>query len=273
VRAAVTGCTSGKRLRLVDGTAISAPGGGSAEWRLHMGYDPHTCQFTDFELTDSRDAERLDRFAQTADEIRIADRGFGSRPECIRSLAFGEADYIVRVHWRGLRWLTAEGMRFDMMGFLRGLDCGKNGETTVMIGNSGNKKAGAPFPARLIAVSLPPEKALISKTRLLSENRRKGRVVQAETLEAAGHVLLLTSLPEDEYSAEQVADCYRLRWQIELAFKRLKSLLHLDALRAKEPELAKAWIFANLLAAFLIDDIIQPSLDFPPRSAGSEKKN
>lgn len=54
VRAAVTGCTSGKRLRLVDGTAISAPGGGSAEWRLHMGYDPHTCQFTDFELTDSR---------------------------------------------------------------------------------------------------------------------------------------------------------------------------------------------------------------------------
>ena len=45
-----------------------------------------------------------------------------------------------------------------MMGFLRGLDCGKNGETTVMIGNSGNKKAGAPFPARLIAVSLPPEK-------------------------------------------------------------------------------------------------------------------
>ena len=83
-----------------------------------------------------------------------------------------------------------------MMGFLRGLDCGKNGETTVMIGNSGNKKAGAPFPARLIAVSLPPEKALISKTRLLSENRRKGRVVQAETLEAAAHVLLLTSLPK-----------------------------------------------------------------------------
>ncbi len=80
-----------------------------------MGYDPHTFQFTDFELTDSRDAERLDRFAQTADEIRIADRGFGSRPECIRSLAFGEADYIVRVHWRGLRWLTAEGMKDEQV--------------------------------------------------------------------------------------------------------------------------------------------------------------
>lgn len=117
-------------------------------------------------------------------------------------------------------------MRFDMMDFLRGLDCGKNGETTVMIGNSGNKKAGAPFPARLIAVSLPPEKALISKTRLLSENRRKGRVVQAETLEAAGHVLLLTSLSEDEYSAEQVADCYRLHSAHTQSKKSIINIIH-----------------------------------------------
>ncbi|MGG7283943.1 transposase, partial [Escherichia coli] len=72
----------------------------------------------------------------------------------------------------------------------------------------------------------------------------------------------LTSLPEDEYSAEQVADCYRPRWQLDLALTRLKSLLHLNTLRVKEPDLAKSWIFANLLAAFLIDDIIQPSLDF-----------
>ena len=263
-RASVAGYTGGRRLRLVDGTAISAPGGGSAEWRLHMGYDPHTCQFTDFELTSSREAERLDRFVQTADEIRIADRGFGSRPECIRSLAFGEADYIVRVHRRGLRWLTPEGKRFDMMGFLRALGYSENGETTVMIGNGGNKKTWFPFPARLIAVPLPPEKAQSSRARVLSDNRRKGRVAQAETLEAAGHVLLLTSLPGHEYSAKQVADCYRLRWQIELAFKRLKSLLQMDALRAKDTELAKAWIFANLLAAFLIDDEIQPPRAFPP---------
>ncbi|WP_446498352.1 hypothetical protein [Escherichia coli] len=84
---AVTGCTSGK-IASCRWNSNQCAGGGSAEWRLHMGYDPHTCQFTDFELTDSRDAERLDRFAQTADEIRIADWGFGSRPECIRSLAF-----------------------------------------------------------------------------------------------------------------------------------------------------------------------------------------
>lgn len=264
VLAARTDCVGERRLRLIDGTAVSDPGGGGAKWRLHMGYDPHACRFTDFELTDNREAECLDRFGQTEDEIRIADRGFGSRPECIRTLALGTADYIVRVHWRGLRWLTAEGKRFDMMKFLRNLNSGENGEAMVMIGSGGNRKTGSPFPARLIAVPLPPEKAESSRARLLSENRRKGRVVQPETVEAAGHVLLLTSLSEQEYPADRVANLYRLRWQIELAFKRLKSLLHLDGLRARDPELAKAWIFTNLLAAFLIDDMLQPSLDIPP---------
>ncbi|MCW3299654.1 transposase [Escherichia coli] len=71
---------------------------------------------------------------------------------------------------------------------------------------------------------------------------------------------------------EQVADWRtRLRWQIELAFKRLKKFAALDALRAKEPELAKAWIFANLLAAFLIDDISAAIAGFPPEVPDPEE--
>jgi hypothetical protein len=118
--------------------------------------------------------------------------------------------------------------------------------------------------ARLSAVRLPPDKVQTSKARILNDNRRKGRVVQPKTLEAANHVLLLTSLDPDEYPAERVGALYRLRWQVELAFKRLKSLLHLDALRAKDPELARVWIFTNLLAAFMIDDMVQHMLDYPP---------
>ncbi|WP_109614978.1 IS4 family transposase [Pseudaminobacter salicylatoxidans] len=253
-----------RMLRLVDGTTISAPGSRSADWRLHMGYDPRARRFTAFELTDGKEAERLDRFEPVANEIRIADRGFGARPECIRSLAQGVGDYVVRVHWRGLRWLDPAGGRFDMMGFLRGLGDRESGETTVMVGRGWNREPWTPFPARLIAVQLPPDKVQSSKARILNDNRRKGRVVQPKTLEAANHVLLLTSLDPDEYPAERVGALYRLRWQVELAFKRLKSLLHLDALRAKDPELARAWIFTNLLAAFIIDDMVQHTLDSPP---------
>ena len=102
----------------------------------------------------------------------------------------------------------------------------------------------------------------VSDSRSLAEDR-SGDVLVAR-IEAAGHVLLLTSLDPLEYPAKRVGALYRLRWQVEIAFKRLKSLLHLDALRAKDPELARAWIFTNLIAAFMIDDMVQHTLDSPP---------
>jgi IS4 transposase len=46
-----------------------------------------------------------------------------------------------------------------------------------------------------------------------------------------------------------------MRWQIELAFKRLKSLLNLDALRAKDPALARSYLLGKLIAALLIQCI------------------
>jgi IS4 transposase len=57
---------------------------------------------------------------------------------------------------------------------------------------------------------------------------------------------------------------YRLRWQIELAFKRLKTLLHIDRLPAREPRLAKAWLSAHLIAALLIEDITPQLRDPSP---------
>jgi len=110
---AQAGDIGSRPLRLVDGTVLAAPGSQGADWRLHMGFDPRTCRFTDFELTDGKGAERLERFPAVADEIRIADRGFGSRPDGLPVLAEGPGDYLVRVHWRGLRWLDEAGERFD----------------------------------------------------------------------------------------------------------------------------------------------------------------
>ncbi|MBO9422579.1 IS4 family transposase [Labrenzia sp. R4_2] len=263
-RAGDTGDMGARMLRLVDGTSIRAPGSTAADWRLHMGYDPEKRRFTAFELTDGLEAERLDRFDPLANEIRIADRDFGSRPDCIRALAQGVGDYVVRVNWRGLHWLDLQGNRFDTMGFLRDLGERESGEATVMIGRGWSRSPWTPFRARLIALRLPDDKARSARDRVLKETRRKGRAVKPETLEAAGHVLLLTSLDPLEYPAKRVGALYRLRWQVEIAFKRLKSLLHLDALRAKDPELARAWIFTNLIAAFMIDDMVQHTLDSPP---------
>ena len=66
------------------------------------------------------------------------------------------------------------------------------------------------------------------------------------------------------FDARQLGALYRLRWQIELLFKRLKSLLHLDRLPAKDPALARAWLHAHLLIALLVEACIADEGAFPP---------
>jgi IS4 transposase len=64
-----------------------------------------------------------------------------------------------------------------------------------------------------------------------------------------------TSLGDGAFSTETIGALYRLRWQIEIAIKRLKSILHIDRLPAKAPDLARAWLYAHLLFALLLDEM------------------
>ena len=76
--------------------------------------------------------------------------------------------------------------------------------------------------------------------------------------------MLATSLPAQGYPAAEVLAAYRLRWQIELAFKRLKSLLHIDLLPTLTPEASRSWLYAHLILALLCDDLTQEFLESSP---------
>jgi IS4 transposase len=77
-------------------------------------------------------------------------------------------------------------------------------------------------------------------------------------------LVLLTSLGTGDATPDQLLQLYRKRWQIEIAFKRLKSLIRFDRLPAKEPRLAKAWLCAHLILAIFIDAITPHLRDSPP---------
>jgi IS4 transposase len=80
----------------------------------------------------------------------------------------------------------------------------------------------------------------------------------------AGYICLITSLGQEQLSAANALELYRFRWQIELAFKRLKSLLALGDLPAKDPALVHTIIYAKLLAALILDDYTGRYLSFFP---------
>lgn len=98
----------------------------------------------------------------------------------------------------------------------------------------------------------------------MSESKKKGRVVDPRTLESAGFFYVLTNVPQAVLAADQVLEIYRFRWQIEMSFKDLKSVLDLNNIPAKDPALARTWLYGKLLGAFLIDDLTSRYVSFSP---------
>jgi IS4 transposase len=94
--------------------------------------------------------------------------------------------------------------------------------------------------------------------------RNQSGTAEPQSLERAQYVLVLTSLPEASLSAGQVLDLYRLRWQIELAFKRLKSLLAFGHVPKSSDQSAKAWMQAKILTALLIERVALCGRFFSP---------
>src|SRR5918998_2218535 len=70
-----------------------------------------------------------------------------------------------------------------------------------------------------------------------------------------------SSRPSQARTAPGLVICIQA---IELAFKRLKSLLGLDRLPAKSAALARGWLFAHLILALLLEDTARKLLDLPP---------
>jgi hypothetical protein len=252
-------------VRLVDATTVSRPRSAGTEWRLHMEYRPLDGCFGAVMLSDGRESEGFHHFGFRPGELAVGDRGYAKAKGLAQVVADG-ADFLVRIGWRSLVLLKADGQPLDMLALLRSLPTDRVSQIPVQVAR-GAKQRQPLFQARLILAPLPADKAERSRTRAVRKAKRQGRTILAQGSIAARWMILLTSLPADLATAEQLVALYRLRWQIELAFKRLKSLLHIDELTAKDPDLARCWLGANLIAALLIDRMSQDVLDSSPCAA------
>jgi hypothetical protein len=254
---------AGHRLRALDGTSICQPGADRTTWRLHVGYDLATGQVDQLALTDVHGAENLQRLTYAPGDIVLGDRYY-ARPRDLRPVIDAGADFIVRTGWNSLRLLQPDGEPFDLFAALAA-QAEQEGEVRVRI-HEGTTGVPPPEPLilRLVVRRKDPEQAEAEQKRLLKDAKKRGKQPDPRSLEAAKYILILASLPADTFSTADVLALYRFRWQIELAFKRMKSLAGLAALPAKKPELAQAWIYARLIVALLAEQIAGQVPDSPP---------
>lgn len=254
---------AGYRLRALDATSICQPGADRTTWRLHVGYDLATGQVDQLELTDLHGAENLQRLTYRPGDIVLADRCY-TRPRDLRPVNDAGADFIVRTGWNSLRLLQPNGEPFDLFAALAA-QAEQEGEVQVRI-HEGNTEDPLPKPLmlRLVIRRKDPEQAQAEQKRLLKDAKKRGKQPDPRSLEAAKYILLLTSLPAAVFPPTDILALYRFRWQIELAFKRFKSLAGLDQLPAKNPELARAWIYARLIVALIAERIAGQVPDSSP---------
>jgi len=236
------------RVRLVDATTISEPGSRGTNWRAHAVVDLETGALCGLELTDQHGAESLVRHPLEPGEIAVADRVHARRTDFGQLLQHG-TDLVVRMGWQNLPLQTPAGHPLDLIGWLES-PLTEPCERAAVV----QTPTGA-YPVRLIAAPLPPEQAELARQRCRKAAKKKGRTIDRRTLLAAGFVLLVTTLDPATWPTNDVLALYRCRWQIELVFKRLKSIWRLDQLRARDPDTAQAHILGVILAALLAGEV------------------
>jgi hypothetical protein len=262
---------SGYRLRALDGTSICQPGADRTTWRLHVGYDLATGQVDQLELTDGKGAENLQRLTYRPGDIVLGDRYY-ARPRDLRPVIDAGADFIVRTGWNSLRMLQANGEPFDLFATLTA-QIEQESEVQVRIHEGMTQTPSEPLLLRLVIRRKDRQQAEAEQKRLLKDAKKRGKQPDPRSLEAAKYILLLTSLPADAFPPADILALYRLRWQIELAFKRFKSLAGLDMLPAKKLELARAWIYARLIVAIIAEQIAGQVPDSSPSGLDNTNDN
>lgn len=250
--------TCRRRLIAVDGTCVSEPGSTGTDWRLHYALELPSLACPHFELTDASGGESLSRFTFEPGDLVLADRAYSLLPGIERTLAQG-ADVLIRTKL-GVRnfYLAAGPERFDFLAAAADMEEHECREWPIFLGGTGNAR----LAGRLCLLKRPEALADLERARILARAPKKGRSVEPETLQAASYVGLFTTLPEGTFTPAELFEIYRFRWQIELAFKRLKSLSDFGHLPKHDPASCRAWIYGKLLVGLLAEKMARS--DFFP---------
>lgn len=264
----------GHAVRLVDSSVFAGPGKTGGQLRLHAAYDPALGRFTGFDLSAISKGESLRHTGIEAGAIHLADRNYAKTKD-LRQLEETGAFYAIRAGIRSLRMLdAATGARLTGEAVLAALGEAEQAEIDVHLIEAKARKADRdrPLKARLLVFKASPAAEAREAARIERSRTRHGVTPNAETATLAGIVMIVTNLAASAWSAAIIAQLYRLRWQIELAFKSLKSTFRMRDVPAKDPDLARAWILANLAAALLANLLASAIERAVPPSAAKSKK-
>lgn len=245
---AVSARPEGLRFVVIDASSVQAPGAKGIDHRLHLAMDLVSLQFIEVLISDVHTGETLKHFPLGPGDVALTDRGYAQAQGMSEAVKRG-ASLIVRLNPFSVVLFDAIGEPLRLSDALKRqrTETIRTLEVVIESADGQDKVRGWVQAYRLNA-----EQA--GRARQKCRKRHKTGTPKAETLYLAGWVVVFTTLAPAVLSAQTIMALYRLRWQVELAIKRWKSVLDVDALRAKAGSpLAEVWLHGKLLYAMLLE--------------------
>jgi len=269
--------TERRRVRAVDATTVSEPGSTGTDWRIHYAINLANLQCDFFSLTDAQGGETWRRFPVAPGDILVGDRGYSTpvgvshakRTRNARTafrVVDAGGDVLLRLNRQSLPLFHADGERLNPLAMARQLQQDSQSaecETHVPWPAWVQHPAGHWIPGRLIVVRRSRQATRLARQKLKREASKKQYTVSQESWEAARYFFVWTTLPAS-FARKQVLELFRCRWQIELAFQRMKSILALGHLPKQNPDSSRAWLHGKLFVSLLVERLIGAAKTFSP---------
>jgi len=252
----------GYNVRALDGTLVKEPGRGGSLWRIHYSVRIPSLVCDHFQLTPVKGAgtgESLGRFAASPGDLVLADRGF-CKPSGVAAVHQQGAAVMVRLNSSALPLWSKRGARFGLLEQVSQLkEAGKEREWPVWVQTDTERIGG-----RLCVLRKSEEAAEKARRKIARKAQQGGPQPKPETLQYARYVMVFTTVTKNDFSTVEVLEWYRVRWQIELVFKRLKTLAELGSLPKHDDQSARAWLYGKLLIALLGQKLERLGRDISP---------
>lgn len=243
-----------RRFLAVDGSSLRGLGANQTNYRLHICLELVRLEIVQMKVTDKRTGEKLSNFRFRPGEVVVADRGYSYLSHLLNAADKG-LDFVIRYR-RRFPLHDRQGRVLDLKQLVQGQlpATVKTVPVVLKYSERSGSKDTRQVLAFLHAYRMSETQAREARRKCRRRYQKQGKKPPQQTLYLCEWAFVLSTLSPQSLSSQNCMALFRARWQVELAIKRLKSLLSLDKLRTRAGgKTSMIWFHGKLLYALLIE--------------------
>ena len=219
-------------------------GASSSALKLDFIYDianflVYGIKITSATINDQTNTKEILRFIK-ARSLVIRDLGYFTIT-VLKSIQDKAAYYITRLSIGTHVYLNSEDEEpLDVPKFLKKLNDVGNDSLNIKIYVGKLEK----FETRLVAEKVPLD---VAKQRIARFKKDRKKDPSKYYVEWCGFSIFITNIPETMFSGKMILALYKIRWQIELLFKNLKSNVEINILKGKNKNRIESLVYGKLI--------------------------